>query len=176
MHQQARAGVSSLAKWHRHAGHLPSEWCLAMSVTWSLNSGFISSIRKVHCTRHMGRTKREVLRVPGPTSLIPGADPERPGWSRPREACTRARRPVATSWPLRRVAVFLCRRCLHHNRDLRVESVGHHRGQLPPALRPQVREAKAVPTQLRQAHLLRATHLRPSGAILWMREVRRKQA
>lgn len=47
-----------------------------------------------------------------------------------------------------------CRRCLYHNRDLRVESVGHHRGQLSAALRPEVLEAKAVPSQLLQAHVL----------------------
>lgn len=165
MSQRARAGVPSLAKWRRHAGHLPTEWCLAMSVTWSLNSSFISSIRKVHYTRHTGRTKREVLRVPGPTSVMPDADPEGPGQSRPREACTRVRWPAAASQPLRHVAVFLCRRCLHHNRDLRVESVSRHRGQLPPTLHPQVREAEAVPAQLLQAHLLRAMHLRPPRVV-----------
>ena len=52
---------------------------------------------------------------------------------------------------------FLClsyRRCLYHNRDLRVEGVGHHRSQLSAALRPQVLEAKALPSQLLQAHVL----------------------
>lgn len=46
------------------------------------------------------------------------------------------------------------RRCLHHNRDLLVESVSYHCGQLPPALRAQVLEEKVVPSQLLQAVLL----------------------
>lgn len=48
------------------------------------------------------------------------------------------------------------RRRLHHDRALPVESVGHHRGQLPAALHPQVLEAQALSPQLLQAELLRA--------------------
>lgn len=51
------------------------------------------------------------------------------------------------------------RRCLYHDCDLRVESVSHHGGQLPPSLCPEVLEAEAVPAQLLQALLL-ALHLR----------------
>nr|XP_058896445.1 probable phospholipid-transporting ATPase IIB isoform X6 [Kogia breviceps] len=45
-------------------------------------------------------------------------------------------------------------RRLHHDRDLRVESVGDHGGQLSSSLRPEVLEAEAVPAQLLQALLL----------------------
>ncbi|XP_041496761.1 probable phospholipid-transporting ATPase IIB isoform X6 [Microtus oregoni] len=47
--------------------------------------------------------------------------------------------------------------CLHHNRDLLVESVSHHCGQLPSTLRAQVLEEEAVPSQLLQAVLLNMT-------------------
>lgn len=47
--------------------------------------------------------------------------------------------------------------CLHHNRDLLVESVSHHCGQLPSTLRAQILEAEAVPSQLLQAVLLNMT-------------------
>lgn len=47
--------------------------------------------------------------------------------------------------------------CLHHDRDLLMESVSHHCGQLPSTLRAQVLETEAVPSQLLQAVLLNMT-------------------
>lgn len=62
----------------------------------------------------------------------------------------------ARPWaPLTPVPGFLSHRCsFHHDRDLRVESVRDHGGQLSSSLRPEVLEAEAVPSQLLQALLL----------------------
>lgn len=56
------------------------------------------------------------------------------------------------------------RHCLHHHSHVPVESVCHHRGQLPPTLHPQAPQAEAVPTQL-----LQALHLGPGhpGIFCW---------
>lgn len=71
------------------------------------------------------------------------------------------------------ICPLLSDRCgLHHNHDLPVEGVSHHRGQLPATLHPQVLEAQAVPAQLLQADLLGASSPAPrvlvGAARLWL--------
>ncbi|KAM5304023.1 putative phospholipid-transporting ATPase IIB isoform 3-T3 [Glossophaga mutica] len=123
---------------------------------------------------HLGRDQHLPRRRPhvrGPGALRVGVRPRRGhlvhgprphraadgGADRADVALADGRGRAAQPGLLRGLACFperVFRRGLHHHGGLRVEGVRCHRGQLPPALHPQVLEAQALPAQLLQADIL----------------------
>lgn len=117
-------------------------------------------MERIHCPWYMGKNycDEETQGSAGAASVTSGSDSGGAGESRQEAGGLRlvCRGGWWPPWlPLTLVPEFLSHRCcLYHHRDLPVEGVSNHCGQLSSTLRPQVLEAEAVPSQLLQAHLL----------------------